>query len=60
MLEAVPNVSEGRDARVIGAVGEAFASGGAALLDVHSDSDHNRSVLTLVAVSYTHSEPTRH
>ncbi len=48
MLEAVPNVSEGRDASVVASVGAAFA-GRAALLDVHSDGDHNRSVYTLAA-----------
>jgi glutamate formiminotransferase len=46
-LESVPNVSEGRDAEVIGAIGDAFAAH-ATLLDVHSDPDHNRSVFTLV------------
>ena len=46
-LESVPNVSEGRDAAVIGAIGDAFAAH-ATLLDVHSDPDHNRSVFTLV------------
>ena len=47
MLETVPNVSEGRDASVIAAVGDAFGSG-ATLLDVHADADHHRSVFTLV------------
>ena len=46
MLEAVPNVSEGRDAVAIAAIGAAFATR-AALLDVHSDVDHHRSVYTL-------------
>jgi len=46
-LEAVPNVSEGRDLAVVDAVGAAFASR-ATLLDVHTDRDHNRSVFTLV------------
>ena len=46
-LEAVPNVSEGRDLAVVDAVGAAFASR-ATLLDVHTDWDHNRSVFTLV------------
>jgi glutamate formiminotransferase / 5-formyltetrahydrofolate cyclo-ligase len=46
-LEAVPNVSEGRDRSVVDAVGRAFAEH-ARLLDVHSDEDHNRSVFTLV------------
>ena len=44
-LLAVPNVSEGRDARVISELADAFAP--ARLLDVHSDPDHNRSVFTL-------------
>lgn len=48
-LLAVPNVSEGRDARTIAAIGEAFSRGGARVLDVHSDPDHHRSVFTLVA-----------
>jgi glutamate formiminotransferase/glutamate formiminotransferase/formiminotetrahydrofolate cyclodeaminase len=48
VLEAVPNVSEGRDAARIAEIGTAFASR-ARLLDVHSDADHHRSVFTLVA-----------
>ena len=47
MLEAVPNVSEGGNPRVVAAIGEAFGQG-ATLLDVHSDADHHRSVFTLV------------
>jgi glutamate formiminotransferase / 5-formyltetrahydrofolate cyclo-ligase len=47
MLLAVPNVSEGRDAVAIAQIADAFAAGGAELLDVHSDPDHNRSVVTL-------------
>jgi glutamate formiminotransferase len=46
-LESVPNFSEGRDRATIDALAEAL-SGPAELLDVHSDSDHNRSVFTLV------------
>ncbi len=48
MLEAVPNVSEGRDTGAIAAIGAAFSST-AQLLDVHSDPDHHRSVYTLAA-----------
>ena len=44
MLECVVNISEGRRPEVVAAVA---AATGAALLDVHSDPDHNRSVLTL-------------
>jgi glutamate formiminotransferase len=47
VLEAVPNVSEGRDASAIAAIGNALAAS-AALLDVHADVDHHRSVFTLV------------
>ena len=44
MLECVVNVSEGRRAEVVAAVAAAC---GPALLDVHTDPDHNRSVFTL-------------
>ena len=45
MLLAVPNVSEGRDRATIERLAGAF--GALRLLDVHSDPDHGRSVLTL-------------
>ncbi|MEA3075783.1 MAG: glutamate formiminotransferase / 5-formyltetrahydrofolate cyclo-ligase, partial [Actinomycetota bacterium] len=44
MLECVINVSEGRRADVIAAIASAA---GRSLLDVHSDPDHHRSVLTI-------------
>jgi glutamate formiminotransferase / 5-formyltetrahydrofolate cyclo-ligase len=44
LLECVINLSEGRDKRVISALA---AAAGTYLLDVHSDPDHHRSVLTL-------------
>ena len=47
-LESVPNFSEGRDRATLDALAEALQSGGARLLDVHADADHNRSVFTLV------------
>lgn len=47
LLLAVPNVSEGRDADVIEAIGQGFAP--ARLLDLHGDTDHHRSVFTLAA-----------
>jgi len=46
VLEAVVNVSEGRDRHRIDAIG---AAAGTALLDVHSDVDHHRSVFTVAA-----------
>ena len=49
MLLAVPNVSEGRDSDVLAAIGDAFARGGARVLDLHTDPDHHRAVFTLAA-----------
>ncbi len=50
-LISVPNVSEGEDAATLAAVGDAFASAGAArlLAAPHSDPDHGRAVFTLAA-----------
>jgi len=45
-LEAVPNFSEGSDQAVVQALGEVLEER-AALLDIHADADHNRSVFTL-------------
>ena len=45
VLEAVVNVSEGRDRQVLD---ELVAAAGDELLDLHSDPHHHRSVLTLV------------
>jgi glutamate formiminotransferase/glutamate formiminotransferase/formiminotetrahydrofolate cyclodeaminase len=64
ILLAVPNVSEGRSAATIAAIGDAFLDeistrpqelgeqsdvDRVRLLDVHSDPDHHRSVFTLAA-----------
>jgi glutamate formiminotransferase len=49
VLLAVPNVSEGRDAAVLDAIGAALAAGGARVLDRHADPDHHRAVFTLAA-----------
>jgi glutamate formiminotransferase len=46
-LESVPNFSEGRDRATLDALARAL-SARARLLDVHADTDHNRSVFTLV------------
>lgn len=48
-LLTIPNVSEGRDPASIAAIGAAFASAGAQLLDTHADPDHHRTVYTLAA-----------
>lgn len=48
VLEAVPNVSEGRDAGVHRALVEAVEAEGVDLLDFTADADHHRCVLTFV------------
>ena len=45
-LLAIPNVSEGQDAAVIHRCVQAVSGAGARVLDVHSDANHNRSVIT--------------
>jgi len=45
LLECVINISEGRRRDVIEAIG---ATAGPALLDIHTDPDHHRSVLTVI------------
>jgi glutamate formiminotransferase len=48
LIECVPNFSEGRDHQRIEALVAAMnGTAGAWVLDVHSDPDHNRSVVTL-------------
>jgi glutamate formiminotransferase len=47
IVECVPNFSEGKDERKVGAIAAAIASvAGAAVLDITLDPDHNRSVIT--------------
>jgi glutamate formiminotransferase len=46
LIECVPNVSEGRRADVIAAIGDAIAAPGVRVLDRSSDPSHNRSVYT--------------
>lgn len=47
LLEAVPNVSEGRDPARVRHLADACARGGASLLHTSSDPSHHRSVLTV-------------
>ncbi|MDE0102118.1 MAG: glutamate formimidoyltransferase [Bryobacterales bacterium] len=47
LAECVPNVSVGREPAVLDLLERSVTDSGAALLDTHSDPDHNRSVLTL-------------
>lgn len=51
VLEAVPNVSEGRDPGVHRALVEVVEEAGAELLDWSADRDHHRCVLTYVGTS---------
>lgn len=48
MLECVVNLSEGTDPDLLGVLAEAA---GPALLDLHADPDHNRSVFTLAGAA---------
>ena len=48
LVECVPNFSEGRRVEVIAALVEAARSTPAVFLDVSSDPDHNRTVITFV------------
>ena len=48
IIECVPNISEGRDRSVVDAIAGAAVGTGCKLIDVSSDPDHNRSVITLV------------
>lgn len=47
-LECVPNISDGRRRDVIDACVQAASTRGVRILDVSSDPDHNRTVLTLL------------
>ena len=47
IVECVPNISEARRSPMIAACEAAVTVAGARLLDVHRDSDHNRSVFTV-------------
>lgn len=48
LVECVPNFSEGRDLAKVGKVVEAAKSAGVTILDVETDADHHRCVLSFV------------
>ena len=49
LVECVPNFSEGRRQDVLDDIkGAISAISGAYVLDMHTDADHNRSVITFV------------
>lgn len=47
-IEAIPNVSEGRDVSTVAKLGDALSGRGVRVLDTHSDPSHHRSVITAV------------
>ncbi|MGH2593984.1 MAG: glutamate formimidoyltransferase, partial [Anaerolineae bacterium] len=48
IVECVPNFSEGRRLEVVEEIRRAMSLPGVTILDQHSDTDHNRTVITLV------------
>jgi glutamate formiminotransferase len=57
MIECIPNFSEGRRPEVLHAIGQSITSvAGIALLDQHSDADHNRSVFTFAGEAHVVAE----
>jgi glutamate formiminotransferase/formiminotetrahydrofolate cyclodeaminase len=48
LVECIPNFSEARRPEVVEAIIAAIAAAGVTVLDYHSDSDHNRTVVTYV------------
>ncbi len=49
LIECIPNISAGRDRRLVDHLASTAGSEpGARLVNIHSDTDHNRTVLTLV------------
>ena len=47
LVECIPNFSEGRRPEVVESIRSAIAAvSGVRVLDLHSDADHNRSVIT--------------
>lgn len=52
MLECVVNISEGRDESLVRRIaGRENSAAGGDVLDIHSDPDHNRSVLTMIGTT---------
>src|SRR5207342_3676373 len=52
-LQAVPNVSEGRNRGVVDAIAAAYTTAGATLARTHRDIDHHRSVHVLFGTADT-------
>ena len=56
LVECIPNFSEARRPEVIEAIVATIAAAGVTVLDRHSDSDHNRTVITYVGTPATTKE----
>ncbi len=52
LIECIPNFSEGRKQEVIDDIVNSVRILGIEVLDVHSDPDHNRSVITFVGIPH--------
>ncbi len=50
LVECIPNFSEARRPEVVEAIIAAIAAAGVTVLDHHSDSDHNRTVVTYIGI----------
>src|SRR5512141_197569 len=48
LIECIPNFSEARRPEVVQAIVEAITAAGVTVLDRHSDTDHNRTVITFL------------
>lgn len=48
LIECVPNISEGRRCKIVEEIAAAAAGEGRRVIDLSTDPDHNRSVITLV------------
>jgi glutamate formiminotransferase len=58
LMQCVPNFSEGRDQVIIGAIADAIRSQPVYLLDIHTDADHHRTVMTCAGEPQAVSEAT--
>jgi glutamate formiminotransferase len=58
VIECIANFSEGRNAATVGEIARAIASSGSDVLDVSSDADHHRTVITFSGDENTIAEGT--
>ena len=58
VIECIANFSEGRNVAIVGEIARAIASSGSDVLDVSSDADHHRTVITFSGDENTIAEGT--